>query len=436
MKVTVEHIGPCRKALKIEVPADAVETETRKIVGEFTRRARIPGFRPGKAPAGIVERQYAKEVLEEAREQLVPRAYREAIQQENLRPVAIVDVSDVHLERGLPLVFKVTVDVHPEFTLPEYKGIPIKSRQVEVKDSDIEQVVTNLRERNAHFETVKGRAAATNDVVEIDYVGTWNGKPLSEVAPQNPELAQGKDFWVLLVQGTPLFLPGLPEQLEGIEVGQTRDTTVSFPPDYRVKAVAGKQVTYTVIAKGIRERKLPELNDEFVKTIGVESVADLRARIRENLSEAGVTAEQNRQKSEIVKWLADHTDLKELPQTMIEEEARHIIHDVVQENVRRGVAKDQIEANREDIFNRAAQSSADRVKLDYILGRIADEEKILVEDADVEKRIGEMAAQYGLPPQRLKADLEKRNTLDGLRHSIRMGKVLDTLLAAAVVTPE
>jgi trigger factor len=342
----------------------------------------------------------------------------------------------VNLDKSLPLVFKVTVDVHPEFTLPDYKGIPVKSRKVDIQDAEVEQVVTSLRERNAHFETVTGRAAAKNDVVEIDYTGTCDGKPLTEVAPENPELAQGKDFWVLLVEGTPLFLPGLPALLEGMEVGQTRDVTITFPADYRVKAVAGKEAKYTVIARGIRERKLPEVNDEFVKTVGVESVSDLHAKIRENLAEAGVAAERNRQRGELVKWLADHTELKDLPQTMIDEEARHIIQDVVQENVRRGVAKEQIEANREDIFSRAAQSSSDRVKLDYILGRIADAEKITVDDADVENRIGDMARQYGMPPQRVKADLEKRNALNGIRHNLRMEKTLDAVLATAVVTPE
>jgi trigger factor len=436
MKITVEQVGPCRKALKIEIPADVVSAEYQKIVGEFAKRARISGFRPGKAPAAIVEKQFAKEVLEETREQLVPRAYREAVLQEKLQPVAIVDVSDAHVDKTLPLALKVTIDVHPEFSLPDYKKIEIKSRKVEIKEADIDQVIVNLRERNAHFEPVTGRAAAKSDVVEIDYEGTCEGRPLIEVAPENPELAQGKDFWVLLTEGAPLFLPGLPPQLEGMEVGQTREAIVAFPSDYRVKAVAGKEAKYTVIARGIRERILPELNDEFVKTIGVESVDDLRKKILENLQEAGVAAERNRQKDEIVKWLVEHTDLKDLPQSMVEEEARHIIQNVVQENMKRGVAKDQIEANREDIFNRAAQSSSDRVKLDYLLSRIAEVEKVDVAEADLDKRISDMAARYGMPLARMKAELEKREALQNLEHSLRMEKAVDAVLALAVVTPE
>jgi trigger factor len=436
MKITVEEVGPCRKVVKIEVPAEVVSLEYRKIVGEFAKRARIPGFRPGKAPAAIIEKQFVKEVLEETREQLLPRAYREAVIQEKLQPVAIVDVGEVHVDKALPLAFKVTIDVHPEFTLPEYKGIEVKSHKVEIKDADIDQVIVNLRERNAHFEPVTGRPSGKNDVVEIDYEGTCDGRPLAEVAPENPELAQGKDFWVLLTENAPLFLPGLPPQLEGMAVGDTRTATVSFPADYRVKAVAGKEATYSVTARGIRERMLPEMNDEFVKSIGVESVEDLQKKIRENLEEAGVAGEQNRQKDEVVKWLMEHTEIKDLPQSMVEEEARHIIQNVVQENVRRGVAKEQIEANREDIFNRAAQSSSDRVKLDYILSRIAETEKVEVKAADLDKRISDMAGRHQMPLQRMKAELEKGEAMKGMEHSVRMEKAVDAVLALAVVTPE
>jgi trigger factor len=340
------------------------------------------------------------------------------------------------VDKALPLSFKVTVDVNPEFALPPYKGIAIKSCPVAVKDEDVEQVVANLHERQARFEPVTGRAAAKGDVVEVDYAGTCEGRPLSEVAPGNPELGEGKDFWVLVEENTPLFLPGLPAQLEGIEIGQTRIAAVAFPADYRVQSVAGKKAEYTVTARGIRERKLPELNDEMLKMMGVQSADDLRKKVRDNLQQAGETAERNRQKEEIIKGIMERTELKDLPQTLVEEEARHIIQSVVQENVRRGVAKEQIEANREDIFSRAAESSSDRVKLEYVLGRIADEEKVTVDAGDVDRRIAEMAGRYGMPPQGLRTEMEKRGTLNGLRHSLRLEKTVDALLAAAVVTPE
>lgn len=433
MKTAVEQVGPCRKVIKVEVPAEVVGAEYRKVVGEFSKQARVAGFRAGKAPAAIVERQFTKNILEEARERLVPRAYQEALQQEKLTPVAVVDVSDIQLDKQLPLTFKVTVDVVPEFKLPDYKGIPVKSQAVDVKDEDIEKVVTNMRDRQARFEAVTGRAAAKGDVVEIDYTATCDGKAMKEIAPANPELGEGKDFWVLVGDDMPLFLPGMPGKLAGIETGGQREIEITFPADYRVKEVAGKKAVYSVTARGMRERRLPDVNDEFAVTLGAASLDDLRQKIRENLLESGKTAERDRQRDDVVKWLLENTDLKDLPQSLVEEEARHIIQDVVQANVRRGISKDEIESNREDIFNRAAQSSADRVKLNYILNRIADEKTIVIADEDVDTRIAEMAARYNMPPPKMKAELEKRDALRAMRGNLRMEKTLDALLAEASV---
>lgn len=436
MKVIVEQIGPCRKALRIEVPAEQVTAEFQQVIKSIAARARIPGFRQGKAPAAIVEKQFTKDALEETRERLVPMAYQTAIKQEKLNPVAVVDVSDVKVEKQLPLSFKVTVDLNPEFVLPPYMGIAITSRKSEVKDEDCEQVITSLRDRNGHFEVVSGRPSQKDDVVEIDYSGVCDGKPMSEVAPDRPELAQGKDFWVLLSDSMPEFLPGIKTQIEGIEIGQTREVTISFPDDYRAKSVAGKTAAYTVTAKGIRERKSPELTDDFAKTVGADTMADLRVKIRENLQATAGQTEANRQKDEIVKWLVEHTPISDLPQSLVEEEARHIIQDVVQENMRRGVSKDDIESHREDIFNRAAQSSSERVKVNYILSRIAEEEKISVSEADLELRFSAMANQYGQSPDKLKADLEKRGAIDTLRRNLRLEKAVDLLHASAKITPE
>lgn len=436
MKVTVEQVGPCRKALRIEVPAEQVTAEYQNVIKEISSSARIPGFRKGKAPATVIEKQFSKDALEETRERLVPKAYHDALRQEQLKAVSIVDVSDIQITKQLPLSFKVTVDLLPEFALPAYRGIALTSKKVEVKDEDVEQILTNMRDRSAHFEPVTGRASRKEDVVEIDYLGSCEGKPMSEVVPDRPELAQGKDFWVLLSDAMPEFLPGIKAHVEGREIGQTSDLTVSFPADYRAKSAAGRTATYTVTLKGIRERKSPELNDDFAKTMGTDSVEELRKLVRENLLRTGEASERGRQKDELVKWLLDNTTLADLPQSLVEEEARHIIQDVVQENVKRGVNKDEIESHREDIFNRAAQSASERVKVNYILNRIAEEEKITVTQADVDQRIAEMAQRYGSTPEKIKDELEKRDGLDQLRGSLRLDKAVDLLHAAATLTPE
>lgn len=435
MKITVEQAGPCRRLLKIEVPSETVAAEYRGVVAEFSKHARIPGFRPGKAPVDIVEKRYAKEALEETRERLVPRAYREALAAEKLKPVSVVDVSDIHIERQLPLSFRVTVDVEPEFVLPDYKGIPVASRKVEVGAADVDKTIDGLRERAAQLQIVTGRPARKGDVVEVDYSGLCDGRPIAEIAKDQAGLSEGKDFWVLLMEG-PEYLPGLAAQLEGIEIGQTREVKVEFPKDYRVSEVAGRSAVYTVTAKGIRERLLPAIDAAFLKTLGVESEEALRKRVEENLVEAKQAEERNRQRDDVIRWLAAHTEIKELPQSLVEQEARHIISDVVQANVRRGATREEIESHREDIFARASESSADRVRMDYILERIAEIEKITVTEVEVDLRIRALAMRNGMPPQRLRSELEERGRLEGVRQSIRMEKAVDAVLAAASLTPE
>jgi len=436
MKVIVEQVGPCRKALRIEVPAEQVATEYQAVIKEIASNARVPGFRKGKAPAAVIEKQFSKDALEETRERLVPKAYHEALRQEQVKAVSIVDVSDIQITKQLPLSFKVTVDLLPEFTLPAYKEIALTSKKVEVKDEDVDEILTNMRNRSAHFEPVSGRASRKDDVVEIDYTGACDGKPMSEIAPDRPELAQGKDFWVLLSDTMPEFLPGIKAQVEGMDIGQTREVSVTFPADYRAKSAAGKSAVYTITVKGIRERKSPELNDDFAKTMGADTVGELRKLVSENLMRTGEATEKGRQKDDLVKWLVENTALTNLPQSLVEEEARHIIQDVVQENVKRGVNKDEIESHREDIFTRAAQSASERVTVNYILNRIADEEKVAVTQADVEQRIAEMAQRYGSTPEKMKEELAKRGSLDQLRGSLRLDKTVDLLHASAKITPE
>lgn len=432
MKVSVEQVNPCRRVLSIEVPADVVASEFQAVVGEFARHARIQGFRPGKAPAAIVERKYAKEILDETRERVVPRAYREAVEQQKIRVAAILDVSDVQVQRDAPLVFRVTLDVHPDFTLPAYRGVSVQAKAVEVKPEDVEQVVTSLRERQGKFEDNPQRVAAKGDIAIIDYVGTCEGKPVGELATDRAELGQGKDFWVLLLEGYE-FLPGIVKALEGCKVGETRELKVAWPADFAVAALAGREAVYTLTVTMVRERHLPELDDAFAKAAGADTLDDLRAKVRESLMAVAENSERGRQKDEILKWLLEHTDLKDLPQSTIEEQARHIIRDVVAQNIRRGASKEEIEAHRDDIFKNAAQSSADRVRMDYILSRIADEEKVSVDEDEVTRHLAEMAARHGMTPQRLRADLEKREAMDALRRSVRLEKTLDLVHGAATI---
>jgi len=430
MKVRTEEQEGCRRVVHVEIPHEAVKPEYEGIVREFAKVAKVSGFRKGKAPADVVERRFAQQIEEEAKERLVPRFYRDAIQSENISPVSVVDVADVVLDKSKGLTFKATVDVAPHFKLPRYRKIALKGNPVKVTDDDVEKAVQGLRERLARFEDVSGRNVARGDLVRIDYGGTCDGRPVAELAPEQPGLGEGKDFWALV--GDPEFLPGFAAGMEGAGSEESREIKIAFPADYHVKAVAGKEAVYTMTVKGVREKVLPAFDAELFKQVEVESEQALRDKAREELEQNAGETEKERLKEEIARYLLEKTNF-DLPQSLVDREKGEAARSIVQRMAMQGGTREQIEARKDDILSSAEQSSVSRVKLSYILERIANEEKIEVEDGEVDKRIEEMAASRGWTAERLRSEMEKRGGTEWVGDEIRGQKTLDALLGMAKI---
>lgn len=431
MKVKVESAGACRKLLHIEVPRAAVAAEYKKVARAYAREVRIPGFRPGRAPLDVVERRYERNIIQETRDFLVPRCYREALEQEKLKPVAVIKVSDEMLAKDQDFSFDVILDVEPEFQLPTYKGIILKANKVETSDQDVDRALDGLRDRLARFEDGGSRPVQKGDLVQIDYAGASEGRPVSEISPESPGLGDGKDFWTLVNDGGEEFLPGLSEGLTGAAVGETRNVAVAFPAGYGIQALAGKKAEYRVTVKAIRLKTLPELGPAFLQACGAASLEELRAGLREDLRKMAEAEEKRRQKGEIIRLLLEITKLDDLPPSLVEEETRHAVHNIVYENVMRGVPREEIHSRRDDILGAATRSSGERVKVAHILRRIADEEKIAVDDSDMERYLQMVAARHNMTPARMRTELEKRDALSAIRSDLRAEKTLDFLLSNA-----
>lgn len=430
MKVTLEDGGPCRKVIHIHAPAETVHPEYDKVVAEFAKVARVDGFRVGKAPQAIVARNFTRAIAEETRERLIPRLYRDALKQEAITPVSIVSVDNVALSPNEGLRFKVVVDIPPEFKLPKYRKVPLKENPVEVTDSAVDEAYKRLMDRFARFEEVADRPAREGDLVMVDYRGECEGKPLAEVAPEAAGLGEGKDFWVML--GEPEFLPGFVKGLQGAAIGETRAIKVEFPAGFRVSSMQGKTADYTVQIKAIREKIAPVVDAEFFKRFEVDSDAALKAKLRQQLIEAAEQTEKNRQKSDLVKFLLENTEL-DVPQSVVDEETDLTIRSTVRRIAMEGGSREQIREMRESIVSSAARTATERVKVSYILSRIADEEKIEVAEAEMDERVEAMAKDYGMTPEKMRAELEKRNGMEALKSDLRAEKTLDTILASARV---
>lgn len=427
MKVTIEDAGPCRKILHVQAPADEVASGYAEVVEAYTETARVPGFRPGKAPRQVVERRFAGHIKEDARDRLVPRMYRKALEQEDIHPVAIVGV-DVVFDKREGLGFDVTVDVAPEFKLPKYRKIVVRQQPVEVGDQRVAGAFEAFLKQFSRYEEVADRSARDGDLLRIDFTARSGETALKELAPREAGLAEGQDFMVMLEE--PDFVPGLSKGLIGCARGESRDVTVEFPDDYRVAELAGREAVYTVTVKDIRERVRPEMTEEFLKPFGVDSEAALRGKIRERLVDEETHREQERQREQIARFLLEKTKL-DLPRSIVEEETKLTIQGIVQDITRRGATREQIARQQESIVSTATETSTERVKLSYILSRIADAEGIEAAPSEVDARIASMAATTRMTADALRAEMEKRNHLEGLASEIRAGKAMAFLLEHA-----
>lgn len=432
MKCTVEELGPCRKKLNIEFTAEEAGADYGEALKGFTKAARIPGFRPGKAPAIMVQRHYGKEIAEEIRDRLVARGYHGAIEEHKLDVVEVLDLTEAKYVAGQPLTFSVTVDTPPQFEVPGYKGIALTGRKVEVKDDEVEGTLKGMLERQAKFEDVAGRPVQKGDLVQVDYVGTSDGKPVAEIAPEAAGLGKMDGYW-MLVEEEHALLPGLGMALVGATVGETKQPEVKFPADFSRKELAGKTASYTVVVKAMRERKLPNNYESLLKPFGVENEEKLRERIRKDLQTLKENQEQQQRRNAAAKHLLDNTKI-EVPESVVQRETQSAVYDVVSRNMQRGVAREEIESHRSEIFEAAKRSTTDDVKLRYILHKIAEAEALEVSAADLDTEIQRIAAQQRMTPQQARAALVKNERLDGLRDALRRDKALDFVLAQAQVT--
>jgi trigger factor len=430
MNVTVENVGPCRKNLHIEIPAQKVNEEYHAVLSVYTKAARIPGFRPGKAPSDLVRKFFAKEIEQQVKDRLIPSGYQEALKEQQLNPVAVLNVTDAPLALGQSLTFHVALDVSPDFQLPQYVGISLQRKKVEVKEEEVANAIQRILDQHAKWDDITGRPVQKGDLVQIDYEGFFGNQRIEELAPQSAGLGQGKDFWMRADENA--FLPGLMDGILGANRGEKRQVLVDFDADFSEKVVAGKQCAYFVEIKGIREKKPRAMDPELLKSLGVESEDRLKDRIREEMREIGETLEKRRLKGELVKYLVEKTNL-DVPESALQKKTCNVVYDLVRERSRLGASREEIETRKSEIFEAASQSANEEMKVNYILQRIAEQEKIETTEEKVSAYIAEMAPRYKVTPAELRAELEKRNAMKQIREDIRVTKTLDWLFTQANV---
>ena len=423
VNVTVENLAPCKKLVRVEVEPAKVEETYRKVTKEFQREANLPGFRQGKAPVQMVLRKFSKDIEEETKRKLISESYRAAIDEQKLEVVAQPDIEEIQFTLGQPLLFAATVETAPEFELPEYKGIPVQQEARTVTDEDVERALEALRQPRAQFNTVD-RASATGDIVVVNYQGTCEGKSITELAPTAKGLTEKKGFWVEL--GAKSFIPGFDEQLTGSKAGEKRTVNVDFPADFVAPTLSGKKGVYEVEITEVKERVMPALDEAFAKSYGAESLEKLREGVRKDLENELNYKRSREARNQIIQSLLNRVTF-ELPESSVAHETRNVVYDLVQENVKRGISRQTIEKHKDQIYTSAAQGAKDRVKVQFLLQKIAEKEDIKVSQEEIAQRAAQMAANFQIPFEKFIKDLQQRNGLIEIYDQVMNEKVMELL---------
>ncbi len=423
MNVTIEELTPCKKLLRIEVPAQEVDTAFNNTAQEFQRQVRLPGFRPGKAPRAMVLQKFETDILSEVKRRLVPDSYRKALKDHKVSPIGYPDIQEVQFGRGVALMFNATVETAPSFELPEYKGLPARVPTTQVTDDDVAKALGILRDRQAKYETV-ARDARDGDIAVVNYTGTCDGRPIIETAPTAKGLTEQKNFWVNIAKDS--FIPGFSEQLIGANKGDKRTVTVMFPPDFVTAALAGKQGQFEVEIAEVKERRVPEIDQAFAESYGAETPEKLREGVRDDLETELRTKKTRDTRNQIIKVLLDSVKF-ELPEGVLAAETRNVVYQIVQENQNRGIGKEVIEQQKDQIYSAANAGAQERVKAAFIFRRIAEKEGIKVEQKELNLRVHMMAQQYQTPVDKFVKDLEKRGGASEIYDQLMNEKVIKFL---------
>lgn len=434
MNINVEHQPNCRAIAHVRVPGAEVAKHRDEITAYYARAVRLPGYRPGKVPRPVVAKRYSQEINSELEDQLVRRGLQEAIKNEGLEVLNIVSVTDkLHHDTDASFSFSVEMSLAPKFELPDYKGIPIKLPRIEVTEADIDHDLLHLLERYAKFEDVE-RPAAIGDCAVISYEVTSEGQPVADLAPDAPDhLKTVNENWFLL-DAEEDFLPGFYAALQGIAKGDQKTITIDLPADFQVEALAGKTLQFAATCAGVKEKKIPEVSEDFAKQIGGEefTVEALRGEVSEAIRRRREQARETAKTNQVLAFLAERLEF-DLPQEVVNREAQRRTNEIASRAMQSGMANDEIIKHQEEIIGTATNQARQNVKISFILGEVARKENLTVGDQQLSMALARISAQSKMPAKKFMAQAQKSGMIDQLRDDLLIENALTFLKDNAAV---
>ncbi|MBQ9302912.1 trigger factor [Butyrivibrio sp.] len=422
MSVTVEKLEKSMAKLKIEVSAEQLEKAIQKAYDKNKNKIQIPGFRKGKAPRKMIEQMYGKGVFyEDAANELIEEEYPKAVEECGEEVVSSPKIDVEQLEAGKDFIFTAEVALKPPVKLGKYKGVEAEKMDLEVSDSDVDAEIDKQRNTNARTIEVTDRAVKDGDIVTLDFEGFVDGVAF--------EGGKGTDYPLTIGSGA--FIPGFEEQLVGFEIGKEGDVNVTFPEDYQADNLAGKAATFKCTVKAIKAKELPELNDEFASDVSdFDTLAEYKEDVKKKLVERKTNEEKAKREDAVVKAVIEDSEM-ELPEAMVETQARQIVNDFAQRLQMQGMSMDQYlqyTGNTVDkMIEQVKPQAIERIQARLVLEEVAKAENITVSDEDFEEELKKMAEQYKMELDKLK-ELMSESEQKTMRSDLAVQKAADFLV--------
>jgi len=436
MKTEFTEVSETRKHLTVEIPPDVVEAEIARVAAGYSKNAKVPGFRQGKVPAGVVRQRYKDQILHDVAHDLIPRVVGTALRERGLNPVAMPDIRDVVIEEGKALTFVADFETMPPIEIGEYAGLSLRKPAAVLEVGAVDRALEQLQQRAARWHPVEDRAAEAGDTVLVDLTRTRRGRliQLTDDAPAGdmegkPETLQNVSIEI----GNAANPPEFNTQLTGAPLGASREFPVTYAADYDVADLAGATIDYAITVKGIRRKELLPLDDEFAKEVSeLETLDALRARIHEDLQHGAEHDAEHKMRHDLLTELGGR--VKAVPDVLVDEEIDRRLEEFVRRLTDQGIDPMKAEIDWQEFRERQRQAAVGTVKSTVAVDEVARREAIDATDEDVEQEIEKFAGRAGRTPAAVRARLEKDGAMDRIRAGVRREKTMAWLIEKANVT--
>ncbi len=427
MNVEIKEAGDARKVAIVSFDSDEITDQEKQVCQEFSRMANIPGFRKGKAPLQVIKKRYSKELKEELNRKVSTTAYEAVLEHKDIRVFSILKVDAGELEPNSPATVEVTVDVEPDFELPDYESFEFTIQPTEIKEEDEEKALEGLKDQKAAFEETD-RAVAEKDYVKCSYEGMLDGSPVAEILPDKPMYGKQTNTWEEAGQAKGMGVEAIAQGVVGMKKDEKKEIEADFEDDFELAPLAGKKVIYSVEVHEVREKQAPDVESEdFLKSFNVETLDELKEKIREDIKTRKERENLDGKRGQATQKILEMPDFP-LPQQAVEDESKQIFQRTVERAAQQGATPEDMEAKRDELWKESQVQGQARVKISLVLGRIAEKEKVDVTNEDMAQAATREAMMRRVDPQTYVQELSQdRARINRLRQDILHDKTLELI---------